>query len=183
MPRPADPWAAPDPALALALEQLHWYARRRNQARRAYQVNEVLILLTSATATLAAALKATAWVTATLAAGTVILAGLYKVLDSQESWVAFGTAWADLRVAVNDYRLLPAEQRDEQAQRQLVSKVNEVISADIGRWASRRRNLASGRTWGQISSPAARSSSTTRASSPWVFPCSTTRCASAASYQ
>ena len=76
----------------------------------------------------------------------MILAGLYKVLDSQESWVAFGTAWADLQVAVNDYRLLAAERRDEQAQRQLVSKVNEVIGADIGRWASRRRSLAGGRT-------------------------------------
>lgn len=139
-----DPWEAPDPALALALQQVEWYASHRNQARRIYQVNELLILLASATTTVAAALKASAWVTAILAGSTVVLAGLYKVLDSHDSWVAFGLAWAELQVAVNNYRLLPVGQRDEHAQRQLVSKVNEVISADIGRWASRRRSLSAG---------------------------------------
>lgn len=147
MPQPAngtqtaDPWDAPDPALALALQQLHWFARHRNRARRTYQVNELLILLTSASATVAAALKASAWVTAVLAASTVVLAGVYKVLDSHDSWVAFGSAWAELQVAVNDYRMLPADQRGEEARRQLVSKVNEVITADTGRWADRRRSL------------------------------------------
>jgi hypothetical protein len=139
-----DPWEAPDPALALALQQAGWYARHRARSRWAYQVNELLILLTGASATLAAALKASAWVTALLAASTVVLAGLYKVLDSHDSWVAFGTAWAELQVAINDYRLLPPERRDEQAQRALVSKVNEVIREDTGRWAARRRSLADG---------------------------------------
>jgi hypothetical protein len=76
----------------------------------------------------------------------VILAGVYKVLDSQDSWVAFGTAWAELQVAINDYRLLPRDRRDENTQRQLVAKVNEVISADTGRWAARRRSLEEGRS-------------------------------------
>jgi hypothetical protein len=137
-----DPWEAADPALALALQQIHWYARHRDRARRIYQVNEILILLVSASTTVAAALKATAWVTAVLAAGTVVLAGLYKVLDAQENWVAFGVAWIDLQVAVNNYRLRPVEERDEHSRRELVSKVNEIISADTGRWASRRRGLA-----------------------------------------
>jgi hypothetical protein len=140
-----DPWEAPDPALALALQQASWYASRRNRARVTYLVNELLVLLTGASATLAAALKASAWITALLAAGTVVLAGLYKVLDSHDSWVAFGTAWAELQVAINDYRLLPPDRRDEHAQRQLVSKVNEVISAETGQWAARRRSLSTER--------------------------------------
>jgi len=144
--RVSDPWDAPDPALALALQQVQWYERHRNQSRILYQVNEILILITSASTTVAAALKASAWLTALLAAGTVILAGLYKVLDPQENWVAFGIAWSELQVAVNDYRLLPMDRRDADAQRHLVSKVNEVINADTGRWASRRRSLAEGRT-------------------------------------
>lgn len=144
--RVGDPWDASDPALALALQQTRWYARHRNQSRIVYQVNEVLILLTSASTTVAAALKASAWLTALLAACTVVLTGVYKVLDSQENWVSFGMAWAELQVAVNDYQLLPHDRRDEDAQRQLMSKVNEVISADVGRWASRRRRLAEGRT-------------------------------------
>jgi hypothetical protein len=102
----------------------------------------MLILITSATTTLAAALKAPAWLTAVLAACTVVFAGLYKVLDSQQSWVAYGIAWKELQVAVNIYRLLPSDQRDAEAQQLLVSKVNDVIDADTARWADRRRNLA-----------------------------------------
>jgi Protein of unknown function (DUF4231) len=140
----ADPWDAPDPALALALQQLRWYARRRNRARISYATIEVLLLLMTAATTVAAALKASAWLTAILAASTVVLAGLNKVLDSHDSWVAFGSAWAELQVEVNDYRLLAAGERDAEARRRLVGKVNEVIRADTGRWAMRRRSLAQG---------------------------------------
>jgi len=138
----ADPWEAPDPALALALQQVDWFSRHRNQSRRIYQVNEALVLVVSAATTLAAALKASAWLTAFLAAGTVVLTGLYKVLDSQENWVAFAIAWSELQTAANNYRLLPEDQRDSEAQRQLVDKVNEVMAEDTGRWAARRRSLA-----------------------------------------
>src|SRR5512146_1538206 len=102
----ADPWDAPDPALALALQQLRWYARHRNRARISYEIIEILLLVMTATTTVAAALKASAWITAVLAASTVVLAGLSKVLDSHDSWVGFGSAWAELQVAVNDYRLM-----------------------------------------------------------------------------
>jgi hypothetical protein len=137
-----DPWDAPDPALALALQQLRWYGAHRNRARVTYEAIELLLLLLTATTTVAAALKASAWITAILAASTVVLAGLNKVLDSHDSWVAFGSAWTELQVAVNEYRLLPAAERDEEARRRLVGQVNEVIRADTGRWASRRRSLA-----------------------------------------
>ena len=123
-----DPWQASDPALALALKQIRWYARHRDRSRRSYQANEILILLTTATTTVTAALKVSATATAILAASTVVLAGLYKVLDSHENWLAFGSAWAELQIAVNDYRLRPADQRDEEAQRQLIGKVNAVTS-------------------------------------------------------
>jgi Protein of unknown function (DUF4231) len=139
-----DPWQAADPALALALTQIRCYARHRDRSRRSYQANEILILLTTATTTVTAALKVSGTATAILAASTVVLAGLYKVLDSHENWLAFGSAWAELQIAVNDYRLLPADQRDEDAQRQLLGKVNAVTSAETGRWVSRRHSLAAG---------------------------------------
>jgi hypothetical protein len=139
-----DPWQEPDPALAVAMQQLKWFARHRNRARVTYQVNEILILLTTATTTVTAALKVSTAATAILAASTVVLAGLYKVLDSHENWLAFGSAWADLQVAVNDYRMLPPDQRGEDAQKRLVARVNEVTSADTGRWVARRQSLASG---------------------------------------
>lgn len=139
-----DPWQAPDPALAVALKQLRWFARHRNRARITHQVNEILILLTTATTTVTAALKVSATATAILAASTVVLAGLYKVLDSHENWLAFGSAWADLQATVNDYRMLPSEKRGEDAQNRLVARVNEVNSVETGRWVTRRQSLASG---------------------------------------
>jgi hypothetical protein len=140
----ADPWQAPDPALALAQRQLDWFARHRNRARVTYQANEILILFTTATTTVTAALKVSATATAILAASTVVLAGLYKVLDSHENWLAFGCAWADLQAAVNDYRMLPSEDQDEIAQKSLVARVNEITSAKTGWWLARHQNLASG---------------------------------------
>jgi uncharacterized protein DUF4231 len=139
-----DPWQAPDPALALALKQVRWYARHRNSARRTYLANEILILLTTASTTVMAALKVTATATASVAASTVVLAGLYKVLDTHENWLAYGSAWADLQVVIHEYRLLPADQRDEDARKALVRSVDEVNSAETGRWIARRRNLAVG---------------------------------------
>ena len=140
----ADPWQAPDPALALAQRQLDWFARHRNRARATYQANEILILFTTATTTVIAALKVSATATAILAASTVVLVGLYKVLDSHENWLAFGGAWADLQAAVNDYRMLPSNERDEVAQKGLVARVNEIASAETGRWVARRQSLESG---------------------------------------
>jgi hypothetical protein len=139
-----DPWQAADPALALALRQMIWFARHRNRARLTYQANEILILLTTATTTVTAALKVSAAATAILAASTVVLAGLYKVLDSHENWLALGGAWADLQAVVNDYRMLPSDRRDEEAQRVLVGRVNEINTAETGRWVSRRHSLATG---------------------------------------
>ena len=139
----ADPWQAPDPALALAVTQMNWFARHRARSRLTYQVNEILILLTTATTTVTAALKVSSPATAILAASTVVLAGLYKVLDSHENWLAFSAAWAELQVAVNDYRMLPADRRDEGTRRALVARVNEINSAETGRWVSRRHSLAS----------------------------------------
>jgi hypothetical protein len=137
----SDPWTAPDPALALALQQLRYYARNRDRYRRTYRASELLILLATATTTVAAALKASAWVTATLAASTVVLTGFHKVLDSHNQWVAFVGAWAELQAAVNDDRLLPVDRRDEEARRRIVDKMNEILRADTQRWSSQRRNV------------------------------------------
>lgn len=139
-----DPWQAADPALALALRQLNWYARHRNRARLTYQVNEILILLTTATTTVTAALKVSAAATAILAASTVVLAGLYKVLDSHENWLAFAGAWAELQAIVNNYQMLPSDERGEEAQRTLIGRVNEINTAETGRWVARRHSLATG---------------------------------------
>jgi len=126
------------------MKQMNWFARHRNRARLTYQINEILILLTTATTTVTAALKVSASATAILAASTVVLAGLYKVLDAHENWLAFSSAWAELHALINDYRMLAADERDEDAQRTLIAKVNDVNTAETGRWVSRRQSLVAG---------------------------------------
>jgi hypothetical protein len=138
---PVDPWESTDPALALALEELQWYRRAAARARTANQVTEVLLLLMTAATTVAAALAVTAWVTAVLAAGSLILTGLRKSFDWHENWVSFTTRWSELRSMVHQYRLLPDERRDEEARQHLVSGVDEIVRTETGGWASRRRNL------------------------------------------
>lgn len=136
-----DPWESADPALALALEELQWYRRAGRRARVANQATEVLLLLMTAATTVAAALAVTAWVTAVLAAGSLILTGLRKSFDWHEKWVSFTTRWSELRSVVHQYRLLPDERRDEETRRRLLSNVDEIVSSETEGWASRRRTL------------------------------------------
>lgn len=140
-----DPWEAADPPLAIALQRMNWYAKHRARSRVAYMVSEVLLLVAAAATTLAAALQASPWVTASLAAGSLVLTGLRKVFDWHEDWLAFSQAWAELGSAINDYRLLPEDRRDEKAQRRLVNKVNDVVTTETERWSSHRRSLTEAR--------------------------------------
>jgi hypothetical protein len=142
--QPADPWKEPDPPLALAVQQMEWYSAHRGMARRAYWASEVLLLLAAAATTLAAALQARPWITASLAASSLVLTGLRKVFDWHEEWLAFTGAWMELRSAIYDYRLLPEGQRDDHARRELMDTVNSVAASETGRWSDRRRSLADG---------------------------------------
>jgi hypothetical protein len=54
-----------------------------------YWAAEVLVLLAAAATTLAAALQARPWVTALLAATSLVLTGLRKVFDWYENWLAY----------------------------------------------------------------------------------------------
>lgn len=137
----ADPWATPDPPLTLAERQRDWYGTHRDRARISYQVTELLVLVVSAVTTLAAALTASPWVTASLAAGTLVLTGLRRVWDWHGDWVAFSVAWSDLQTAIYEYRLVPEDRRDEELRHGLVDRLNQVISGETGRWAVRRQKM------------------------------------------
>jgi hypothetical protein len=137
----ADPWETADPSLAVALAQLQWYRRAADRARIANWVSEVLLLVMSAATTVAAALAAVPWLTAVLAAGSLVLTGLRKSFDWHENWVSRIATWSELRSVVNQYRLLPDDRRDEHARRQLLTTVDEMVTSETGRWASRRRTL------------------------------------------
>jgi hypothetical protein len=136
-----DPWDAPDPALAVALDELRWYRRNANLSRQANRVTDVLLLLASAATTVVAALGVTAWVTALLAATALVLTGLRRSFDWHENWVAYISKWSELRTVVHQYQLLPEERRDDEARRELVSNVDDIVSTETERWASRRRRM------------------------------------------
>lgn len=133
-----DPWEAPDPALALALAELRSYRRRMARARIANQISEVLVLLALAATTVAAALAAAPWLTALLAAVSLVLAGLRKSFDWRGNWVSSAAQWSRLRSAVHQYRLLPEERRDGEAARALVATVDEISGMETEDWTSRR---------------------------------------------
>ncbi|HEX4223719.1 MAG TPA: DUF4231 domain-containing protein [Pseudonocardiaceae bacterium] len=136
-----DPWESADPALTTALRELHWYQHSAARARIANQASEVLLLALSAATTVAAAISAPAWLTATLAAAALVTTGMRKSFDWHESWISWRATWGELRSMINQYRLLPEVQRDEQARRTLMAQVDEIVNAETGRWAARRRKL------------------------------------------
>jgi hypothetical protein len=137
----ADPWTSPDPALAVALRELAWYERNANRARLANRISEILLLVLSAATTVAAALSAPAWLTASLAAAALVITGVRKTADWHENWVSFRARWSELRGFVNQYRLLPDAQHDDDAKRRLLARVDEIVSSDTGDWAARRRTI------------------------------------------
>ncbi|MEV4317186.1 DUF4231 domain-containing protein [Actinocrispum sp. NPDC049592] len=136
-----DPWDTPDPALTLATRQQDWYAQHRNRSRIAHMATEILLLLSAAATTLAAALQASAWGTATLAAISLVLTGSRRIFDWHENWIAFGSAWAELRTAIHEH-MLRDDRLSQAAQRKLVNAVNDIVTAETSRWATRRRTVS-----------------------------------------
>lgn len=138
----SDPWASADPALAIALHELRWFRRSGARARILNRTSEVLLLMTTAATTVAAALSAIAWVTAVLAATSLILSGLRRSFDWHENWVSFTARWSTLRTIVHQYQLLPEERRDEAARSNLLAAVDDIVSTETESWAVRRRRFS-----------------------------------------
>jgi hypothetical protein len=136
-----DPWKSEDPALAFALEASRGYSTQADIARYANQISEVLLLAVSAATTVAAALAVTAWVTAVLAVGTLIVTGLRKSFDWHEVWLSCSSTSSALQPVIHRYRLLPANERDHKARQDLMSEVDKILSSETKSWASRRREI------------------------------------------
>jgi hypothetical protein len=137
-----DPWRAPDPALAVALEELEYYRRERDHASRAYQAAETFLLLAAAGATLTAGLGAAKWLTASFAASALVLASILRVFDWHGNWLDFANASLELRMAINQHRLIPDDQRcNEESQRRLIGQLDEIAASQGSQWISRRRQV------------------------------------------
>jgi hypothetical protein len=138
-----------DKAFRIADKRFGFYNNGRKYGQMWSHLSDVLLLLVGAATTLAAAVGASRWVTAPLAASAFALAGLPRIFDWQDTWLRFGHA-SDLVVrAMNDYWLLPEASRNLAAQQLLVQRVNEIIEVESGTFQARRRSLS------KPSSPAA----------------------------
>ncbi|WP_164904108.1 SLATT domain-containing protein [Nonomuraea polychroma] len=104
----------------------------------------ILILLTTAATTLAAALQAPAWVTAGLGAIALTFVGLRRIFDWHENRLSFSSARAKLGRTIHAYRLLPEERRSEAAKSALVVQVDDIVMAETTAWTEHRRTMRDG---------------------------------------
>ncbi|MEV6406045.1 DUF4231 domain-containing protein [Streptomyces bobili] len=135
----ADAWAsAPDPLLALAEQELAFYQRRANAARRAHRVVELGALTSASVTVVAAGLHAPAWVTTIVAGGALFCTGFRQVFSPGPRWVLAAQARQSLRSAVNRYQLLPAAERDTEARAQLLTAIENVGTEQVIQWAQQQ---------------------------------------------
>ena len=130
-----------DPLLDVALEDLAWYARARNMARRANWATELAGLLAGAATVVAAGIAAPAAVTATVAGAAVFIGGYRQVFNHNERYVLAAEAWSRLRLAIRRYEL---SERDEESRRRLHEEVEGTATAEMQDWAASRRGLRPG---------------------------------------
>jgi hypothetical protein len=131
-------WQGEDQPLAFALNQLAWYTRNNRSARIGHYAIEISQLLVAAGTTLAAAAGASAILTASLAALTLVLTGLRQVFGFREKWATMTVATVRLEHAINQYRLRPQVERAE-ASKKLVDEVDAIVADETRGWSERLR--------------------------------------------
>jgi len=136
--------AAPDPVLALAQQDLAFYARTRDRSRRTHYATELGALATTSSTVVAAGLHAPAWLTALIAGGAVFFTGVRQLFSPAARWVVTGQSHETLRRAVDRYRLLPPADRDAAARAALQATIEEVGNNELREWSDTQ-----GQTQGQ----------------------------------
>jgi hypothetical protein len=130
-----------DRALVHALVQADWYRASMRRTRQRFLILEGGALLLAGAATVLAALSAPAWLTAGVAALVTFLAGLRRVVNWHDDWLAFSEAWAEASGIITKYRLLPVAERTPDRQQELVSTVDALVLTETRSWGRRRREL------------------------------------------
>jgi len=129
-------WSAePDPVLALARQDLEFYGRTRDRARRMHYATELGALASTSATVVAAGLHAPAWLTALIAGGAVFFTGVRQLFNPGARWIACGQSHEALRRAVDRYLLLPSGKRDAAARAALQTAIEEVGSNELREWA------------------------------------------------
>ncbi|MGW2716703.1 DUF4231 domain-containing protein [Streptomyces sp. NPDC001492] len=137
-------WSAePDPVLALARQDLAFYGRTRDRARRLHHATELGALASTSATVVAAGLHAPAWLTALIAGGAVFFTGVRQLFNPGARWIAGGQSHETLRRAVDRYLLLPPAERDAAARAALQTAIEEVGGNELREWAETQGQRAS----------------------------------------
>jgi hypothetical protein len=128
-----------DRALVHAMVQLEWYRGQMRSTRTKYVLSESGALFLAGAATVLAALSAPAWITATVAATVAFLAGLRRIVSWHDDWVAASEARAKATAEISQYRLLAADERTTDRQRELVAAIDALVLNETRSWGRRRR--------------------------------------------
>ncbi|WP_405846913.1 DUF4231 domain-containing protein [Streptomyces sp. NBC_01518] len=129
-------WASqPDPLLALARQELEFYARSCDRARRTHYTTELGALAATSATVVAAGLHAPAWLTALIAGSAVFFTGMRQLFSPGSRWVLAAQARETLRRAIDRYLLLPQAERDADARAALHRAIDEVGTSELRGWA------------------------------------------------
>ena len=89
LPEPIDAVDAHDLVWKEFRAQFAQYCKGARNNRRAYQISKVSAIVIGAAVTVCAAVGVIAWLTATLAAGVVVLEGLQQMFQWQRNWIDY----------------------------------------------------------------------------------------------
>jgi hypothetical protein len=133
-------------ALKKANKRWDFYDKGANRAHLGSQVLDILLLLVTAATTLAAAVQINAatvqanrWVTASLAASSVVVSGLRKIFNWNDTFVRFSVAASEVRAAIDDYELIPQADRNFEARKTLFDRLHAITQGETSAFAATYR--------------------------------------------
>lgn len=140
LPSPADP-AEEDDLLWRELDaQFDWYHRAATRSRLGYQGLKVVALIAAATATVLAALRAPAGLTAGFAAVVVVLEAVQQTFQFHANWITYRATAETLRRHAFLYAAGIAPYAEARSRRnQLAAVLGEITRSENTTWATTMR--------------------------------------------
>lgn len=131
------------PVPLTVLERWRWFTRGSRRARRRYGVVEIVAIVVSAAIPVAAAAELAAPLVAALGAVVLVATALRTTFGLHENWIENSQIGYAIEREVALYLSSAAPYDAEDAQRQLVVRVEAIAEQGGERWATRRKGLES----------------------------------------
>ncbi len=143
LPQPADPAERADVLWQELAAYFQWYGRAATRTRLGYQVLKVAVLVTGAAVTVLAATRASAVLTAALAASVVVLEGIQQLFQLQSNWITYRGTAETMRQQAFMYVAQVGPYADMKMRRERLAEfVNEITAMENAGWRSTMRRAA-----------------------------------------